>query len=265
MTFQLQTSPILRSPLRSLHLSLLAQLPGFGAGLLFLFWFARMKLVPDDNTLLLVLAIHACVAFVSALLLRLSVPWRAFSALVAPCAILFVFYQVPAWIGAVLLLGSLLLYLPVLFSGVPYYPTSSSMFKLVGEKIPRNQPFKFVDLGCGFGGLLAHLSHTHPLGEYHGVEISPLCYVICKLRFLSAGKKVHISFKSLWKLDLSVYDYVYAFLAPGPMPALWQKARSEMKSGSTFLTNTFAVPEAAQDQAQAKDLHACRLYLHKMN
>ena len=38
------------------------------------------------------------------------------------------------------------------------------------------------------------------------------------------------------------FNVVYAFLSPVPMPALWAKARREMKPGSRFISHSFEVP-----------------------
>ena len=52
----------------------------------------------------------------------------------------------------------------------------------------------------------------------------------------------------LWQADLAAYDVVYAFLSPAPMAALWEKVVREMRPGSLFISNSFALPERDPDQ-----------------
>jgi hypothetical protein len=70
---------------------------------------------------------------------------------------------------------------------------------------------------------------------------------------------------SLWACDLAAYDVVFAFLSPVPMPALWLKARREMRSGSLFISSSFAVPGQSPDrEVTVDDLRQTRLMIWKM-
>ncbi|HWR77300.1 MAG TPA: class I SAM-dependent methyltransferase, partial [Thiobacillus sp.] len=42
-------------------------------------------------------------------------------------------------------------------------------------------------------------------------------------------------------LDLADFDVVFAFLSPAAMPGLWQQAQAQMRSGSLFISLSFAV------------------------
>jgi hypothetical protein len=69
----------------------------------------------------------------------------------------------------------------------------------------------------------------------------------------------------LWNANLAAYDIVYAYLSPAPMPALWDKARAEMKPGSLLISNTFAVPEQVADETlELGDLSHARLLIWRM-
>ncbi len=70
---------------------------------------------------------------------------------------------------------------------------------------------------------------------------------------------------SLWETDLADSDLVYAFLSPEPMPALFEKARRQMKPGSLFVSNSFAVPDVEADEVwELSDRRGTRLYLYGM-
>jgi hypothetical protein len=119
-----------------------------------------------------------------------------------------------------------------------------------------------LDLGCGLGGPLARLGTLRPDVTLHGVEAAPLNWLIARLRLRG---RAQIRLGDIWDTDLSAYDVVYAYLSPAPMPRLWQKARAEMRPGSLFVSNTFAVPGVEPDQeVELHDLSHARLLIWQM-
>ena len=73
---------------------------------------------------------------------------------------------------------------------------------------------------------------------------------------------MRVRFVSMWSLSLSEWDVVYTFLSPAPMSRLWEKVQSEMKTGSLFITNSFAVPAKANRTVVVKDERSSTLYFH---
>lgn len=213
----------------------------------------------------LAILIHALFALLLAKFLRLNPAWQIFNFLL-PCALAISFsWQISSNLLLLVSLFFILIYLPTIWTGVPYYPSSEKMYQVVLDQLPKNQNFSFVDLGCGFGGLLNFLAKKCPNSNFVGVEIGPLPYLIAKLRFLILRKNIVIEYSDLWKVDLARFDYVYAFLAPGPMPKLWEKAQREMRPGTAFLINTFKVEAKANKVIEVQDKRKCILYVHLFN
>lgn len=148
---------------------------------------------------------------------------------------------IPAWIYLVLFLGLAMVFGGGLFSRVPLYHASHDAWEKLEGLLPEPSGFRFVDLGCGFGGPVAHLAKARPDGIFVGVEASPFTWLVAWLRCLPRAN-THICLGSLWRMDLAEFDVVYAFLSPVPMPALWAKARREMRPGSRFISHSFDVP-----------------------
>ena len=131
----------------------------------------------------------------------------------------------------------------------------------------REEPnFTFMDLGSGIGGVLTHLAAVRPDGLYHGVEAAPLPFWWSWLRIRLGGyRNCHVQWGSLWDCDLAQYDVVFAYLSPVPMDKLWQKARREMRPGTVFISNTFAVADHPPQQTfTVDDLHHSTLYIWHM-
>ena len=149
---------------------------------------------------------------------------------------------------------------------VPLYLSSNKVWEALEGKLPAGQPFNFIDLGSGLGGVLTHLAKTHPLGSFHGVEAAPLPFIWSWLRIKLGGyRQCSVHWGSMWDKDLSQYDVVFAYLSPVPMEALWNKARQEMRPGSLFISNTFVVPNhPPQETLTIEDMHHSTLYLWRM-
>ncbi len=205
---------------------------------------------------------HSIVAFACARAMRLSKPWQIFNLAVPLLGPALTVFQIPSWIIVAAALALLLVYIPTFWTRVPFYPTSLPMYEVILEQLPENEPFSFVDLGCGFGSLLVFLAKKRPLGRFAGVEISPLPFLVSKVRGFFSGGRIEIAFADFWKLDLRSYDYVYAFLAPPPMADLWEKCRGEMKKGGMLLINSFPVPALADREIHVEDARKTVLYVH---
>lgn len=131
---------------------------------------------------------------------------------------------------------------------VPLYLSSGKAAAELAGVIPSHG--SFMDLGCGLGGPLARLARLRPDVGLRGVEAAPLNWLVSSLRL---GRRAHIRLGSIWDLNLSQYDVVYAYLSPAPMARLWDKVRSEMRPGSLFISNSFSVPGVPPDETI--DLH----------
>jgi hypothetical protein len=148
---------------------------------------------------------------------------------------------IPAWVYLVLFLALALVFGGGLLTRVPLYHASEDAWKNLADLLPDRPGLRFVDLGCGFGGPVAYLAKARPDGTFVGVEASPLTCLVAWLRCLP-HRNAHIHLGSLWRTDLAGFDVTYAFLSPVPMPALWAKARRELRSGSRFISHSFDVP-----------------------
>lgn len=122
---------------------------------------------------------------------------------------------------------------------VPLYLSSRATWQALEQLTDGRH--RFLDLGCGLGGTLKYLARRHPECTFEGVESAPLPYLVSRLRLLGMAN-AHVRLGDLWREDLGEYDIVYAFLSPEPMPALWRKARAEMRQGSVLVSSSFEIP-----------------------
>lgn len=149
-------------------------------------------------------------------------------------------------------------------SRVPLYLSGRKTLDVLETILPRNATARFLDIGCGTGSVLAHLAERQPDRRYVGVEIAPVPFLVSWIRGRFRSRRFTVRRESLWNVDLGEFDVVYAFLSPVPMTELWEKVRTEMRPGSVFISNTFAVPGQPADRVipvggRGRCLHVWRL------
>lgn len=144
-----------------------------------------------------------------------------------------------AWAGA---LGALaLVYGGGVATRVPLYLSNRAAVDELARLLPASPGVQAGDLGAGLGGPALGLARRRPDAQVCGVEASPLPWLVCRLRSLGRGN-LRMRFGDIFAHDLAGYDLIYTFLSPAPMPRVWAKACAEMRPGTLFVSNTFAVP-----------------------
>ncbi|MEK7792764.1 MAG: hypothetical protein AAB306_06415 [Pseudomonadota bacterium] len=205
------------------------------------------------------------IALLISIRLNMAIWWKLIHLIFMPALIATLALELsPVWFFAAFIL-LLLIYGKTYQTQVPLYLTSQIVINNLASVLPEQDNFSFVDLGSGCGGLLNKLNKTHKHGVYYGIESAVLPFIISRLRNISLASTCKIQWGNLWQQDLSHYDFVYAYLSPVPMEELWHKACREMRPGSTFISNSFKVPDIAPERSiQLDDLTGSTLYLWRM-
>ena len=188
--------------------------------------------------------------------------WRLIHALFAPMA--WAVAQLAIDPGWFLLLAILLLlvYRGALSGQVPLYLSNADTAAALAELTADRPQLRFLDLGAGIGSVLRSLAQARPDARFTGIENAPATWLAGRLR--TAGlANCDWRWGDIWQADLAAYDVVYAFLSPAPMAALWRKVQAEMRPGSLFVSNSFAVPEVEPGfVAEVEDARQTRLYCY---
>ena len=192
--------------------------------------------------------------------------WLFIQIAFAPALVLMLGFDIPPGFFLAAFLVMLAVYWSTFRTQVPLYLSSNKVWQVLETWLPAEQPFTFIDLGSGIGGVLTHLAQDRPHGRFLGVEVAPLPFLWSWLRIKLGGcHNCSVQLGSLWDCDLSQYDVVFAYLSPVPMDALWNKARQEMRPGSLFISNTFAVHnQPPHESVTVDDLHRSTLYSWRM-
>ncbi|MGA2080494.1 MAG: class I SAM-dependent methyltransferase [Holophaga sp.] len=173
--------------------------------------------------------------------LGLPLKWAPFLLAFPWAAALLLRHPLPGWVWPAALGALVLVYGGGVLTRVPLYLSDRAAWEALLALLPAG-PTRFADLGAGLGGPLAFLARARPDARFRGVEASPLTWLAAWVRTLPRRSNCRVRWGSLWREDLGGYDVVFAFLSPAPMPALWAKARREMKPGSLLVSHTFEIP-----------------------
>jgi SAM-dependent methyltransferase len=211
-----------------------------------------------------VLTIASLAAFASARFVGLPTSWQLLNMIVPWATAATLALDIPGVVYLTPLCLAVAIYAPALLTRVPYYPTSRPAYALILAELPTDRPFTFIDVGCGFGDLLIFLAEHRPNGRFQGIELGPLPLLVARTKaFLRGQKNLAISCRDMWRTDFANFDYVYTFLSPAAMERIWEKVSTEMRPGSTFITNSFPVPHEADEELAIRDERNGKLYVHR--
>lgn len=197
---------------------------------------------------------------------RLARWWLVLQVVLPPAGLALHQSSLPAWayLGAFIVL--VLVFWNTLGERVPLYLTNRQTVDAIDALLPRDGPFRFIDIGCGIASVLGPLARRHADSEFIGVESAPVPFVIGALRLWIIGRKnARLVFGSMWEHDLSPYNVAYCFLSPAPMTEIFDKAKAEMAPGTLFVSNSFIVPDTAPDSTvQVGDTRQTALYVWRI-
>jgi hypothetical protein len=194
--------------------------------------------------------------------LKLSIWWIPIQLLFTPALVATLALALsPLWFFAGFLL-IVLIYGKTYQTQVPLFFSSQEAAQALASLLPSQKNFSFIDVGCGYGGLLNKLAEVRPDGKFHGIEAALLPCLLGKFQEMVSTSDKTIRWGDFWQHNLSSYDVVYAYLSPVPMQALWGKACREMRPGSIFISNSFMIPGIRPDKiVELSDFTESALYL----
>lgn len=140
------------------------------------------------------------------------------------------------WVALALVAPNLLPFYTVPFLPVPM-STAADMLKAAGLK--RGETV--YDLGCGDGRLVYLAVKDYGVTGI-GLELSPVVYLIARIRGVLWGSGAAIKFGDMRLRDLSGADAVFCYLNTDMMRSLEPKLLRELKPGARVVSCVFKFP-----------------------
>lgn len=215
-----------------------------GAGLVLVTFFSWLLLAHTTLTLTVMAVVIAqgCLAMLMSSLCGMAVWWRIIQ-FVFPIALwLMLGLHLPAYYYLAGFLFTLSLYWTTFRTQVPFYPSRPHVWQQVEAILPTGLAINLIDIGSGLGGLVMHMAKARPESNFCGIEVAPLPWLVSVVSAWIQRSAAVFLRGDYRGLDFSQYDVVFAYLSPAAMPALWLKARKEMRPGSLLLSYEFDIP-----------------------
>lgn len=156
-------------------------------------------------------------------------------------------FDLPAWIYLAAFLLLVLFYWSSFRTRVPLYLSDRKAWRAIMPLLPATSPFRFIDLGSGFGDVPFYLEPRFPRAEFFGTEIAPAPWLISRVRAWIKRSRVIFMRRDYAVLDLARFDVVFAYLSPAAMPDVWQQAQTQMRKGSLLISLSFDVQARQPD------------------
>lgn len=137
----------------------------------------------------------------------------------------------------------------------PFVPTKNSDLIRLLKIINLKKWEKFLEIGCGTGKVSLFFAKNFPQNEIVWIELSPLFYIISKIKvFFSGLKNIKIVYWNAMKLDFSKFDIFYVFWLPETVTnKLSPKLEREMKDTSRFYSYCFKMSNDKFDEVRHKE------------
>lgn len=127
---------------------------------------------------------------------------------------------------------------------VPPVPTlpwvRDQAVKLLRAHYETTAPIKIVDLGSGWGGVMALFAKHYNHAQIDGYELSPWPFYFSRLRFMNR-KRLSVYRQDFFAADLSGYDVLICYTHPELMAAFQQKIDT-LKAGALIISCAFPIP-----------------------
>lgn len=127
-----------------------------------------------------------------------------------------------------------------LITGAPFVPTPIKRVKkmLALAKIRPHE--KVYDIGCG-DGRMVYLAAKDYNANAVGMELSPLVYLLAKMRHFFWRSKAKIYFTDFRFQNLSDANVIVCYLMPESLTRLQEKLERELKKGTRIVSYAFPI------------------------
>ena len=187
-------------------------------------------------------------AVMAALLARLcgqAIWWQVIHLAFLPAVVSVRLLALPPWLFLIGFLLLLAVFWSTFRTQVPFYASGRPAWDAIVAVLPAGH-LRIIDVGSGIGGLAINVAQRRPDCHVEGVELAPLPWGVSRLRqWLGAPCRFHRG--DYGQIEFGGYDVVVAYLSPAAMPALWDKARQEMRVGTMLLSHEFVIPGTRPD------------------
>lgn len=139
-----------------------------------------------------------------------------------------------------------------MINGAPYVPTPMDRVKKMVALAKLKKGQRVYDLGCG-DGRFVYIAANKYGAKATGIELSPMVYLLAKLRQLIWKSKAEIRFGNFKFHDLSDAEVIFCYLLPETLQKIQPDLNKQLKKGVKIFSYAFTIPHWKLIGQQARD------------
>jgi SAM-dependent methyltransferase len=128
-----------------------------------------------------------------------------------------------------------------MINGAPYVPTPMARVEKMVALAKLKPRQRVYDLGCGDGRFVFVAANRYG-AHATGIELSPLVYLLAKIRQLFWRSKAEIRFGNFKFFDLSDAEVIFCYLLPETLAKIQPELDRQLKPGTRIYSYAFAIP-----------------------
>lgn len=152
-----------------------------------------------------------------------------------------------------------------MWTGAPWVPTPMARVRKMLELARLKPSSRIYDIGCG-DGRMVHLAAKEYGADAVGIELSPLIYLMGRIRNFFLRSRSRILFRDFRKIDFSNADAIVFYLLPPVLQVMKPKFEDELKPGALVISYAFRIegwePVHIEEKDPAKNY--ARIYVYEM-
>jgi SAM-dependent methyltransferase len=153
--------------------------------------------------------------------------------------------------------------LTAVLTGAPFVPTPMKAAEKMLQLAKIKHGNTVIDIGCG-DGRLAYIAANKWGAKAIGYELSPIIYILAKIRQILWHSKAKIKFADFRKQNLTDTDYIVCYLLPDTLKKFIPKFEKELKQGAKIISYAFPIegwtPVHVEDRVPEENISPIWIY-----
>lgn len=178
--------------------------------------------------------------------------WIPIHLVFLPSVFIFFTLALPAWLYLIITLVLILIFWGTVRGDVPLFLSSNEVTHAVAGLLQQEQAKHFADLGAGVGSVAVPVARLFKNINVEAWELAPIPWLISAWRGRNVSNYTALR-QNFFNSDFEKYDVVFAFLSPAVMPAVSEKIKREMRSGTLFISSSFPAPDWKPESIKEMD------------
>lgn len=149
-------------------------------------------------------------------------------------------------------------------NGAPFVPTPMNRVKAMVKlaKIKKGQ--RVYDLGCG-DGRFVYIAANEYGAKATGIELSPMVYLLAKVRQFFWKSKAEIIFGDFKMRNLSDAEIIFFYLLPESLKKLQPELDKQIKKGTKIYSYAFEIPgwKLIHREERDKELNLAPVFVYE--